>query len=238
MDRTNRRPRREQPAHAPGRTVSRGEWTYSPGVLTYGEHNIARLDLDDLEDLYLPKRKIEAATIMARYPGDAFVRAQFIHYGVNYDEDDGSCRGTNPLHTALYLGDFGRVPREIRALEDELYDEWEAVWGFPQYKMDKHFLTNGRADPTKNPQGTSACFAFFRIEEAKEFIGMIEAIDGLHWNFVDRTDSFQLFAGWDLALLHQQMQDFRIEKNVEEDPQTREQWVIRQRLIGLKNRTR
>lgn len=108
-----------------------------------------------LRHMFLPKLTTEANKKIRDSYGDTFVRGQLKQYNVQLEEIEISGNGTFLMKKILQDGKCDRVPDHIAQLRERMHAQWvdkltpEELSSYPDWTMEKFFLSSGRPDPTR-----------------------------------------------------------------------------------------
>ncbi|EPE29789.1 AT hook motif family protein [Glarea lozoyensis ATCC 20868] len=131
-----------------GFTCSYGRFYTFPG-------RVERVEASSLRSMFLPKLTAEANKKLKEGRSGNFVRGQLKHYGVKFDESEMSGNGTPLMKKVLQAGKCDKVPDHITRLREQLHAEWlnkqtpEQLSSFPDWVMEKYFLSSGQPDRKK-----------------------------------------------------------------------------------------
>ncbi|ETS87113.1 hypothetical protein PFICI_00941 [Pestalotiopsis fici W106-1] len=168
-------------------------------------NRVERVQGSHLRQMFLPKLTPEANKRLRDSHEDTFVRGQLKHYGVHFEEGEISGNGTLLIKKVLQAGKCDRVPDHITQLQERMHAEWldkltaEELSSYPDWIMERFFLSRGQADPTKTttvvgiPVAPSSTYRAGQIREAAD------KIPGLHQVTGSGPKTQTIFLGWDRA---------------------------------------
>jgi hypothetical protein len=164
---------------------------------------LERVDGSSLRSMFLPKLSPEGRRkLNADYSGN-FVRGQLKHYGVQFDESEISGNGTLLMKKVLQAGKCDKVPHHISELREQMHTEWlnkltpEELSSYPDWVMERYFLSSGRPDHTKTttvvgiPLPRDSSYRVSQIHEAASKVTGLYQATGLG------PETQTIFMGWD-----------------------------------------
>ncbi|KAI0869894.1 hypothetical protein GGS24DRAFT_477423 [Hypoxylon argillaceum] len=180
-----------------GFSCSFGRFFAEPG-------HVERVSGVALRDAFLPKQT-PAGNKFIRDGGERFVRGQFKHYDVTFDEREFSGNGTLLLKKILRAGKCDEVPDRITKLRAEMHAEWltqlslEQLSGQPEWAMEKYFLTSGKPDRAKTSAVIGIPLDKYSSYRADQMRKAASEITGLHQATGHGPKTQTIFMGWDSA---------------------------------------
>ncbi|KAM7184583.1 hypothetical protein V8F20_012148 [Naviculisporaceae sp. PSN 640] len=162
--------------------------------------------------MFLPRLTDEGRQLIYDY-NDNFVRGQFLHYGVDWDEEELVGCGVALLQQKLKAGELDRVPEHTQDLKTKMHQDWlhrltvEDLAQFPDFVLPKYFLdAHGRPSSATmkvlNLKVVNIRFAFKesrdinKLRESAKKIGLYELVTA--YDRVTKT----LHLGWSQEDVH------------------------------------
>lgn len=164
---------------------------------------VERVDGSSLRSMFLPKVTPEGRRKLNAGYSDNFVRGQLKHYGVQFDESEISGNGTLLMKKVLQAGKCDKVPDHISELREQMHTEWlnkltpEQLSSYPDWVMERYFLSSGRLDHTKTttvvgiPLPRESSYRVSQIHEAAS------KVTGLYQATSLGPKTQTIFMGWD-----------------------------------------
>ncbi|KAI1121214.1 hypothetical protein F5Y10DRAFT_256800 [Nemania abortiva] len=192
----------------PTNSITRNGFSCSYGRFFAEPGRVECVSGTSLWDAFLPKLS-PVGNQLIRDGGASFVRGQFKHYDVAFDERDFSGNGTLLLKKILKAGKCDKVPGHIARLRAEMHAEWlaqltiEEISNYPEWAMEKYFLTSGQPDRAKTlsvigfPQEVHSSYRAGQMRKAAS------GIAGLHQATGHGPKTQTIYMGWDFAAVEQ-----------------------------------
>jgi hypothetical protein len=166
------------------------------------EH-VERESGEALRNMFLPAMTSEGRKRLNEF--SKFVRGQLKHYGVQFDESQISGNGTLLLKKVLTAGKCDNVPEHIVKLREEMHMEWletktpEELSTYPEWVMDRYFMTSGQPDCTKTTTVVGIPLDRYSSYRSGQMCEAAKKVGGLHHARGLGPKTQTIFMGWDLA---------------------------------------
>ncbi|KAI0206053.1 hypothetical protein F4808DRAFT_470933 [Astrocystis sublimbata] len=151
-----------------------------------------------LRNDFLPKMTLEGK----QYICNQFVRGQLKHYGVAYQENEISGRGTCLLKKVLQAVKCDRVPSHISKLRAEMHEEWlaqltpEELSNYPKCIMESYFLTGGKPHRAKTREVIGIALDVHSRYRVSQICRAANSVAGLHQQTGRGPKTHTIFMGW------------------------------------------
>ncbi|CAH0027133.1 unnamed protein product [Clonostachys rhizophaga] len=186
--------------------IVRDGFVYSHGKFRAG--HVDRMEGSELRAMFLPNLSLEGRRVLAK-GGEAFVRGQLLHYGVAFREDE--CLGCGALLMKIFLrtGKRDKVPDHILFLRAEMHAEWldsltpDQLSSYPEFAMEKYFLTAERPDKAKTTTPVGIPFDRYSSSRTKNMREAAQKVEGLHCAKGMGPKTQTIFMGWDEEAVRQ-----------------------------------
>ncbi|GAP87531.1 putative AT hook motif family protein [Rosellinia necatrix] len=156
-----------------------------------------------LRAAFLPKLTPAGNKYIRDSYGQSFVRGQLKHYGIPFNGGQLTGNGTQFLKKALQAGMCDQVPPHITKLRDEMHAEWLAqltpaeLSGYPEWVMEKYFLTSGQADCAKTTAVVGIPLDRYSSHRSDQLRKAADKIPGLNHETGFGPTTQTIFLGWD-----------------------------------------
>ncbi|KAJ5626523.1 hypothetical protein N7528_003950 [Penicillium herquei] len=158
----------------------------------------------EFQSVFLPTPTPIGEQVLAS--GD-FVRTHLKFFGIEFDESDISGNGYEFLKTCIEAGKFDEISSHILKLQADLHQEWvdkctlEDLVSFPDWLLQKFFLTNGLPDRTKTKTVVKALYSKRARGRPDRLAKLALEIPGLHVMNERYFFTRGVFMAWDLEAL-------------------------------------
>ncbi|KAG0648135.1 hypothetical protein D0Z07_5989 [Hyphodiscus hymeniophilus] len=179
-----------------GFTCSYGRFHALPG-------DVERVEGSSLRSMFLPTLNPKGRKLINACHSDHFVRGQLKHYGVQWNESEISGNGTRLIKKILQAGKCDKVPDHIFKLREQMHTEWlnrltpEQLSDYPEWVMDRYFLSSGQQDRTKMTTVVGIPFDRYNSYRVGQMREATSKVAGLHQEAGLGPKTQTIFMGWD-----------------------------------------
>ncbi|KAK7222553.1 hypothetical protein V2G26_010556 [Clonostachys chloroleuca] len=170
--------------------------------------HVDRMEGSDLRAMFLPNLSPKGRQVLAK-EGESFVRGQLLHYGVTFRADEFSGNRALLMKKVLRQGKCDQVPNHILTLREEMHAEWldtltpDQLSSYPEFAMEKYFLTAGRPDKAKTTTAVRIPFNRFSSSGPATMRDVAQKVEGLHCATGNGPKTTTVFMGWDKEAVRQ-----------------------------------
>jgi hypothetical protein len=179
-----------------GFSCSHGRFHAQPG-------DVERVEVSSLRRMFLPKLTREGSRQINAASSDSFVRGQLKHYSVQFDESQISGSGTLLMKKVLLARKCDKVPDHIAKLREQMHAEWlnrctpEQLSSYPDWVLEKYFLSSGQPEPTKTTTVVGIPFGPYSSYRSGQMREAASEVAGLHQKTGFGPKTQTIFMGWD-----------------------------------------
>ncbi|KAK4231842.1 hypothetical protein QBC38DRAFT_495117 [Podospora fimiseda] len=172
-----------------------------------------------------------------------FVRSQFIHYGVQFDEKQFSGKGTLLLRKMLRAGKLDQVPDHIKQIEAQLHAEWldrRSVQQLLAAREEKFMVEKYFRDTNKTTKPFGISYKLSDHPSQWRLYDAVNKTNGLHYCAHDNlsTEIRTIFLGWNKNEVEEAARNYGLAEEEEElargaEAETREQVTEENRDVEI-----